>query len=86
MMYGVVVLCRCAYEDSQCVEKQVGVLMTTSSQYVNGESLAKWMHKAIYHLVQRFQTYQLQTLPILRKYEGLGLVRRIDATPTPDVV
>lgn len=47
MMYGVVVLCRCAYEDSQCVEKQVGVLMTTSSQYVNGESLAKWMHKAI---------------------------------------
>lgn len=35
---------------------------------------------------KRFQTYQLQTLPILRKYEAQGLVRRIDASPQPDVV
>ena len=38
--------CRCVYKDSQCVEKRVGALMTTSNQSVNGERLivSEWMH------------------------------------------
>lgn len=65
----------------------MGALMTTSNQSVNGEPLivSEWMHLD-YPLVQRFQTYQQQTLPILRKYEAQGLVRHIDATPPPNVV
>lgn len=37
-------------------------------------------------LKKRFQTYVGDTMPIIEHYEALGLVRKIDASQSPDEV
>ena len=37
-------------------------------------------------LKKRFATYEKQTMPIVEKLENLGLVKKIDASRTPDEI
>jgi UMP-CMP kinase len=37
-------------------------------------------------LVKRFSTYVTQSFPVIERLDSLGLVRRVDATPSPDEV
>ena len=40
----------------------------------------------IYDLLTRFHTYETQTMPIIEHYQKLGLVRKIQASKSPDEV
>ena len=40
----------------------------------------------IYDFLTRFHTYETQTMPIIEHYQKLGLVRKIQASKSPDEV